>query len=384
MLGDLGARVIKVESPNGDRLRWATPSKGDFSAAFTQFNSGKQSVCINYRTKPGVELIAQLAAKCDVFLENFRAGLLPAIGLGYDDLKLINPGIVYCSISGFGQVGPNAGRPAYTDIIQALSGLDYAAQKMQGNETDSPPGYPASLADTCASQNAAISILAALYHRAMTGEGQYIDVSMLDSLIAANDSTLQRTIFSGGDLDRPSDIFRAPFKLKDGYMAASVGLNFDKTVSAIGRPELVNYERFNLDVLQGDNMAAYIKIVRAWAIEQTVEQASAVFDEYDIPYGKVNSSSDVINSQIVQDREMKVDITLPGGVQTSVINTPFTFSSGKSRPQGPPPKLGEHNDIVLSDLLGLSNEDRQSLYNEGILVSDNNELFNNNELSNKS
>ena len=156
-------------------------------------------------------------------------------------------------------------------------------------------------------------------------------------------------------------------------MAASVGLNFDKTVTAIGRPELVNDERFNLDVLQGANMAAYIEIVRAWAIEQTVEQASAVFDEYDIPYGKVNSSSDVINSQIVQDREMKVDMTLPGGVQTSVINTPFTFASGKSRPQGPPPMLGEHNDIVLRDLLGLSDEIRQSLYNDGILVSDKSE-----------
>ncbi len=159
-------------------------------------------------------------------------------------------------------------------------------------------------------------------------------------------------------------------------MAASVGLNFDKTVTAIGRPELVYDERFNTGELKGDNMAEYIKLVRAWASEQTIEQASAVFDEYDIPYGKVNSSSEVVNSQIVQNRQMKVDMTLPGEIQTSVINTPFNFASGKSMPKGPPPKLGEHNEIVLRDLLGMSAEVRQSLYDDGIIVSDSTEIRN--------
>ena len=369
MLGDLGAEVIKVESPNGDLLRSAQPAKGEFSAAFTQFNSGKKSLCVDYRTKRGVELIKQLATVCDVFLENFRAGLLVDMGLGYDDIKSVNPGIVYCSISGFGQEGPNAGRPAYTDIIQALSGLDYAAQKMQGNETDRPPGYPASVADTCASLNATISILAALYHRTITGQGQYIDVSMLDSLIASNDSTLQRTIFSDGALDEPSTIFRPPFELKDGFVAASVGLNFEKTAMAMGRPELIIDERFKTVVLQRENMAEYTDIVREWALHKTVDQVSAIFDEYDIPYGKVNSSLEVVNSQIVQDREMKVDMTLPDGVSTSVINTPFNFSSGRSRPQGPPPYLGEHSDMVLRDILGLSDESRRLLIDEGIVIS---------------
>jgi len=373
MLSDLGAEVIKVESPKGDQLRSAPPMKGEFSAAFTQFNSGKKSLCVDYRTKRGVELIKQLTGECDVFLENFRAGLLASIGLGYDEIKSINPGIVYCSISGFGQEGPDAGRSAYTDIIQALSGLDYAAQKMQGNEADRPPGYPASIADTCASLNATISILAALYHRAMSGQGQYMDVSMLDSLIASNDSTLQRTIFSDGALDEPSTIFRPPFKFKNGFVAASVALNFEKTIEAIGRPELINDERFKTVMLQRKNMAEYISIVREWALETTVEQAVTTFDAYDIPYGKVNSSLEVVNSQIVQDREMKVDVTLPDGVLTSVINTPFNFSSGKSQPQGPPPYLGEHSDRVLRDLLGLSDESRQLLIDEGIVISNTSE-----------
>jgi CoA:oxalate CoA-transferase len=367
MLGDLGADVIKVESPKGDLLRSALPMKDQFSAAFTQFNSGKKSVCIDFRTTRGIELIKQLAGKCDVFLENFRAGMLSSIGLGYDEIKSINPGIVYCSISGFGQEGPDAGRPAYTDIIQALSGLDYAAQKMQGNATDTPPGYPASIADTTASLNATISILAALYQRALTGEGERIDISMLDSLIASNDSTLQRTIFSDGALDEPSTLLRPPLKLKDGFMAASVGLNFEKTIAAIGQPELIDDQRFKTSILQRENIAEYIAVVQAWAIEKTVQQVSTLFDEFDIPYGKVNSSSEVINSQIVKDREMKVDLTLPGGALTSVINTPFNFSSGKSRPHGPPPLLGEHNELVLCEFLGLSNDNLQLLLDEGIV-----------------
>ncbi len=370
MLGDLGAEIIKIESPRGDQLRSTIPRKGKFSASFTQFNAGKKSLCIDYRTERGVELIRQLAGQCDVFLENFRAGLINDIGLGYEEIHAVNPDIVYCSISGFGQEGQHAKRPAYTDIIQALSGLDYAAQKMFGNETDSPPGYPVSLGDTCASLNATISILAALYHRAITGLGQYIDVSMLDSLIASNDSTLQRTIFGNADADEPSYIFRPPLKLKDGYIAASVALNFEKVVLAIGRPELIIDERFNTVTQQRKNMSEYIRIVSEWALEKTVAQVSAIFDEYDIPFGKVNSSQEVVNSQIVHDREMKFALTLPGGEQTSVINTPFKFSSGKSRPQGPPPVLGEHNDVVLRDLLGLSDDQRQSLFDDGIIEAD--------------
>ena len=166
------------------------------------------------------------------------------IGVGYDNIREVNPAIIYCSISGFGQHGPDAGRPAYTDIIQALSGLDHAAQHMYGNDEETPPGYPMALADTCTSLNAAIAILAALYRREQTGEGQHIDMSMLDAMIASNDSTLQRYIFSDGAEHAPSTIYRPPLKLKDGFMAASVGLNFEKSMRAIGRTDLIDDDRF--------------------------------------------------------------------------------------------------------------------------------------------
>jgi len=368
MLGDLGAEIIKIETPAGDAFRQASPQKGGFSAPFTQFNAGKKSVCINLRSVEGIALVGTLAKKCDVFLENFRAGLAGRIGLGYDDIVQQNSSIVYCSISGFGQHGPDAGRPAYTDIIQALSGLDYASQNMYGNDSAEPPGFPVALADTCTSLNATIAILAALYNRALTGEGQHIDMSMLDATVASNDSTLQRFIHSDGRDDSPSTIFRPPLKLKDGFIAASIGLNFEKSMKAIGRDDLIRDERFKTVALQRDNMAMFVSEVRKWAADRTVAEVSALFDEHDIPYGKVNSTGEVLDSDVLRNRGMLFDLDLPGAGPTTVLGTPFNFSSGKSRPDGPPPGLGEHTKTVLGELLDLSSTELQKLVTGGIVI----------------
>ncbi len=365
MLGDLGAEIIKVETPAGEATRRATPARGNFSSLFAQYNAGKKSVCIDLRSGEGVALVTELAARCDVFLENFRAGLASEIGLGYETIREANPGIVYCSISGFGQQGPDAGRPAYTDIIQALAGLDYAAQNMYGNETQSPPGYPAAIADTCASLNAAIAILAALYHREQTGAGQHIDLSMLDAMVASNDSTLQRFLFSGGEEDAPSAIYRPPLKLKDGFMAASIGLSFEKTMRAIGREDLISDPRFHTPQLQRDNMGLFVEVTREWAATRTVDEVSALFDAHDIPYGKVNSSEEVLNSHAVRERQMLVNVDLPGEGSTPVINTPFHFSGGRSAPSGPPPTLGAHTREVLTGLLDMPAERYQVLLASG-------------------
>jgi crotonobetainyl-CoA:carnitine CoA-transferase CaiB-like acyl-CoA transferase len=367
MLGDLGAEIIKVESPAGEATRGASPSRGGFSSLFTQYNAGKKSLCIDLRDIEGAALVRQLAGRCDVFLENFRAGLANEIGLGYEAVREVNPTIVYCSISGFGQRGPDAGRPAYTDIIQALSGLDYAAQNMYGNTSGAPPGYPTALADTCASLNAAIAILAALYHREQTGVGQYIDMSMLDAMMAFNDSTLQRYLFSDGEDDAPSAIYRPPLKLKDGFMAASIGLNFEKTMRAIGRADLLDDPRFLTPQLQRDNMPVFVEITKAWAAEKTVAEVSALFDTHDIPYGKVNTSEEALNSHTVRAREMLVEIDLPDAGPAQVLNTPFHFSSGRSRPAGPPPPLGEHTRQVLTEVLDVPSRRLDELLAAGII-----------------
>ena len=250
MLADMGAEVIKVESISGEPMRQYPPFKGRHSSYFTQWNVGKKSVCVDLKREEGIDLVKRLVAESDVVLQNFRVGMLERMGLGYPILREINPGIILCSISGLGPTGPATARLAYTDIVQAYSGLDYIAGRMGGPDAD-PPGFPVSFADTYASLNACISILAALYHREMTGEGQEIDISMLDCLLAATDSTLQQYIFSDGAWDRPIGIWRAPLRMKDGHMGVALLLQFERTTRAIGRPELIEDERF-------DSMAAQV------------------------------------------------------------------------------------------------------------------------------
>jgi len=366
MLADMGAEVIKVESKGGDPMRTAFAHKGGFSAYFTQFNLGKQSLSLNLHQKEGVELIKQLVTKCDVVLENFRPGRMAEIGLGYESLKEINPNIIYCSISGFGQTGAESKRPAYTDIVQAFSGLDYAAGEMYGS-SGSPPGFPFSLGDTYASLNATIAILTALYHRAMTGEGQYIDISMLDCIMAANDSTIQKFIFSDGEDDIPTLVFRPPFKMKDGYMAASVALNFEKTVKAMGRTDLLEDENFKNPRNLREFFDVYIQIVYDWAETKTVAEASAIFEEFDIPYAKVQTTEEIVNSPVVKRRGMLVDIELPNAGKVPVVNTPFRFSNQKTGPQGPPPGLGESNEKILKTMLGLSEQEIEKLREKEII-----------------
>jgi CoA:oxalate CoA-transferase len=366
MLADMGAEVIKVESTSGEPMRMYPPFKGKYSSYFTQWNVGKKSVCIDIKQEKGVDLIKQLVPACDVILQNFRVGMLERMGLGYPVLKELNPRIILCSISGFGQTGPETSRLAYTDIVQAYSGLDYAAGKMGGPDGD-PPGFPISFADTYASLNACVSILAALYHRELSGEGQEIDISMLDCLLAANYYTLQQNIFSDGQWDMPIGIWRAPLRMKDGHMGVALLLQFERTTRAIGRPELIEDERFSSMAAQVVNLNEFLEIVGEWAKDITIEDASKIFDEFEIPYAKVNSTAEVLDSNVVRERGMLFDLDLPGVGTLPVVNTPFNFSARSTGPQGRPPDLGEHNRYVLMELLGLSEEAFETLESEGII-----------------
>ncbi len=370
MLADMGAEVIKVESISGEPMRRYPPFKGKHSSYFTQWNVGKKSICLDLRQEAAIELIKKIVAKSDVVLQHFRPGMLENIGLDYSSLKQVNPGIILCSISGFGQTGTESDRLAYTDIVQAYSGLDYIAGKMNGSDTD-PQGFPVSFADSYASLNACVAILAALLHRERTGEGQAIDISMLDSLLSSNDSTLQAFIFSDGRWDRPVGIWRAPLKMKDGHMAASVALQFERTVHAIGMPELLQDERFNTLERQVVNLEAFLEILRGWAKEKTLEEASKIFDENDIPYAKVNSMEEIVNSQVVKDRNMLVDMELSGIGKVPVVNTPFKFSKTPTGPQGPPPHTGQHNRDILLGLLGLSEEEYSTLEERKVIWQEN-------------
>ncbi|NIB45032.1 CoA transferase [Pseudomaricurvus alkylphenolicus] len=355
MLADMGAEVVKVESKSGDGTRTGMAFKGEFSCYFTQFNVGKRCISVNLHSEAGVDLVKKLAAECDVILENFRPGTMAEMGLGYETLKEINPNIIYCSISGFGQSGEYANRPAYADIVHALSGLEYAGASMDGADGN-PPGMPISYADTNTSLNAAIAILAALYNRKNTGEGQYIDIAMIDCLLASNDSTIQKYVFSDGLNDAPPPAAQPPLKMKDGHLAASLVLTFPRVAEAIGRPDLLEDERFNPPINLYNNYRDYREIVYSWAAKTTVEQACEIFEKYEIPFGKVQTTADVVNSTVVRERNMLVDVELPGVGDVKVVNTPFRFSGVETGPQRPPSRKGGDNKEVLQDWLGLTSE----------------------------
>ncbi len=369
MLADMGAEVIKIESISGEPMRQYPPFKGGYSSYFTQWNVGKKSVCLDLKSPEGVEIVKKLVVKCDVVLQNFRAGLLEEMGLGYDVLKAINPCIILCSISGFGQTGPEKNRLAYTDIVQAYSGLDYIAGKMKGDDAD-PPGFPVSFADTYASLNACISILAALYHRELSGRGQTIDISMLDCLLASNDSTLQQHIFSDGAWDKPIGIWRPPLKMKDGHMGVALLLQFERTVHAIGQPELLEDERFSTMAGQVIHIEDFLKIAGEWARDVTVAEASAIFEKYDIPYAKVHSNKEILESPVVKDRNMLVEMDLPDTGPVRVVNTPFKFSDAATGPGGAPPKLGQDTRSILSGLLELDEPEIRRLEETGIIKTE--------------
>lgn len=369
MLSDMGAEVIKVESKRGEPMRSYPPLKGKHSSYFTQWNVGKKSLCMDFRKPEAIELIKKIVAKSDVVLQNFRPGTIEKMGLGYDVLKAINPKIILCSISGFGQDSCEKDRLAYTDIVQAYSGMDYISGKMNNVDTD-PQGFPVSFADTYASLNACIGILAALLHRDRTGKGESIDISMLDGLLASNDSTLQGYIFGGKQWERPAGIWRAPLKMKDGHMAVAVALQFERLVHAIGMPELLEHELYCTVEKRVVNLNSFLVILKAWAAERTVAEATKIFNEYDLPYAKVNSMEEIVNSQVVKDRNMLVDVELSGLGKVPVVNTPFRFSQEATGPQGPAPAKGEHNQDVLMNLLGLSQQDYDELVQSQVAIQD--------------
>jgi CoA:oxalate CoA-transferase len=369
MLCDLGAEVIKIETGDGDTTRTFPPFKAGHAHYFTQFNVGKKSLALNLRHPKALDLFKKLVLRSDVVLENYRPGTLAKMGLGYPVLKVINPRIILCSISGFGQDGPDAKRLAYTDTIQADCGMDAMAAQMIGPNA-APPGFPYSFGDTYASLNAAVAILTALYYRGISGEGQAIDISMFDCLVAANDSTLQKFIFSDGQDDRVGIAFRPPFRMKNGYMAAALFMAFDRVLQAMGKSELLQDERFNTMEARykPENWSQFFEMFKGWARETTVEEASLLFEKYDIPYGKVNSVSEVTNSPVVRHRNLLAETEIPGHEAVRVVNTPFKFSGFPCRPQGPPPRLGEHNRSICRDLLNLPEREIEALIQEGILI----------------
>ena len=360
MLCDLGADVVKVEPPDGDltRLWGATP--GGVPGYFHQQNAGKRDICVDLAKPAGVEVVKRLAAKADLVVENFRPGVLARLGLGYDVLRDAKPDIVLLSISGFGQVGPEARRPAYAAAIHAESGL----VQRQAREGRPPSDIQMSVADTNASLHGLIAALAALRLRDRTGVGQHIDIAMLDTMLVTDDQLHYDLEDSRDTAPQLSEIWptgagavliAGDFRHVWRQLAARMGVA-DPTPAGAALAEKVRLRR--------EAAAAF------FAGLQTKDAVRQAMDTMNLAWGDVRSSADVRESPTVRHRGMIADVDDRAGGKRPVTQSPYRFSNAAAGVRGVGPHRGEHNAEVLADWLGCADAEIDGWRDAGVLLEE--------------
>lgn len=359
ILADLGADVIKVESRDGDETRqWGPPfdSQGR-SAYYLSVNRNKRSLTLNLKSSAGQQIARRLAAQSQIVVENFKppvntGGGMAAFGLGYDDLRALNPALVYASITGFGQTGLYHERPGYDFVIQAMSGL----MSITGERDGSPSKVGVAIADVVAGLFAASSILAALRHAERTGEGQQLDIALLDTQIAALVNVASNALVSGATPARygnahPSIVPYETFRAADGEFALAVGNDrqFAQLCQLIERPEWATDARFATNPARVQNRAALIALLNGIFARRAAAGWVAGALALGIPAGSLNTVSQILDDPHVQERGLIHEID---GLR--LVGPPVGFSATPPTVRTPPPALGEHTDAILRDRLGMS------------------------------
>lgn len=377
LLSRLGAEVVKVESPRGGDLgRSSLPAMTDpegrqVGATFLRNNLNKRSICIDLKAPEGRQLVLDLAGRFDVVAENFKAGAVARLGLGYDDLAAVHPGCVYVSVSGFGNSVPTpyGDRPAFASIVEAMSGIyDFMAR-----DGRPPVANPVgALGDISAALFATIGILAALRHRDRTGQGQYVDIAMLDALVSMTDivSNFWSMGLRGGDV---GPLILTTFRADDGWFVLQIVREhqFEAMARVIGRPEWVTDERFAtrqswVDQLESDLRPA----IEAWAAGRTKEQAAAELAAAGLAAGPCLTDEEVVHDPHVAARHMLVEMPRTDGVDQPVLTpgNPVKMSRLAEGPETRVPWLGEHTDQVLHQELGLGEDELARLRGSGVIA----------------
>ncbi len=347
MLADLGAEVIKIEAPEGDMMRTRPPLRGGASASFGQLNAGKKSVVLDLKSPAGVEVARRLVATADVVVENFRPGVMRRFGLDYAALEEINPRLVYCAISGYGQTGPSAALPAYAPVIHAASGYDLAHLAHQ--EEERRPDYCGIfIADVLTGTYAFGAIMAALWQRQTTGQGQLVDVSMLESMLSLTLSEIQAAQFAVAPPGRP--IF-GPIATRDGYIMLAVASErtFQNLAVASGNPGWVADPRFEKYADRRGNWGQLVDELELWSKERTTEEVQAVFDRHGVPSSPYRTVKDAMNDPQLAHRNAFAEVQDAGGGFLAV-NPPFRLSAARTAAQPFAAALGEHTSEVLAEL----------------------------------
>lgn len=377
LLGRLGAEVVKVESTTGGDLgRSSLPAMADpdgrqVGATFLRNNLNKRSICVDLKSPEGRDLVLRLAPRFDVVAENFKAGAIARLGLAYEDLAAVHPACIYVSVSGFGNRGDSPYRdwPAFASIAEAMSGIYDFMAKDGRPPTANPVG---ALGDISAALFATIGVLAALRHRDRTGEGQYVDVAMLDSLLAMTDivTNFWSLGLRGGDV---GPLILTTFRADDGWFVLQVVREhqFEALMELIGRPEWNSDERFAtrqgwVDHLESDLRPA----IEAWAAGRTKMEACAALSAARLAAGPCFSDEEVVHDPHVAARHMLVEMPRVDGVKQPVLipGNPVKLSKVAEGPERRVPWLGEDTDAVLGAELGLDDDELARLRAEGVIA----------------
>lgn len=382
-LADLGAEVIKIERPGaGDDTRsWGPPYARDAagdqtfeSAYFLSANRGKKSVTVDMADQEGQRIIRALAEKSDVLVENFKVDGLKKFGLDYASLSKLNPRLIYCSISGFGQTGPYRDRPGYDFLIQALGGLMSITGEPDGKSGGGPVKVGVAVADLFSGLYATVGILAALNGRAVSGRGEHIDVSLLDVQVAMLANQSLNYLTSGVSPTRlgnahPNIVPYEAFKTADGHIVLAVGndTQFARFCECAGNPKLGTDAKFSTNPERVKNRTTLVPIVARLMQKQTTAWWLDHLNAAGVPCGPVNTIADVFADAQVQARGLRLDLPNAAAGTVPSVASPLVFGNTRHSAASGPPTLGEHTGDVLSNLLGLSAADLATLQKANVI-----------------
>lgn len=371
-LADLGAEVFKIEPPGtGDETRTFPPTRDGESHYYLAINRGKRSIVVDLKSEEGIALVKDLAAKCDVLVENYRPGVMDRLGLGYEAMKAINPRLIYCSISGYGQTGPLKDRPSFDIVLQAMSG----ALSMNGEPDGLPMKLGIPLGDLVGGINGPIGILSALYERERTGVGRHIDVSLMDGLMGMLGYIAQLAFFTGKDPQRvgsqhPNLVPYGIFPASDGsiVIACLTPAFWSRVCRSIERPELTDDPRYDSLEKRRDAREEVNAIVSAFTEQHTVDDLVDIFTQHEVPHAPILGVTEALSQPQAVARDMVVQTEHATLGSIPIVNRSIRFTDAEQPVPEAPPVLGQHTETILSDVLELSPERIAALRAAGVIA----------------
>ena len=367
MLADYGANVIKIEVPGkGDDTRAMGPKKNDYSMYYAYVNRGKKGITLNLKEEEGKKMFIEMVKKADVVVENYRPGVMDKLGLGYDVLKEVNDQIIYAAVSGFGCYGPKYKRPGYDIIAQATSGL----MSITGEAGGQPLRVGNAMGDVLGGMNLTIGILMALNARTVTGRGQRVDVSLVDSVVSSLEVGWQRFFASSKQPELIGNRYASAFPY-DSFTASDgrfvIGCGNDKLFTllctkVLGREDLLTDPRFDTNIHRCENYAALKPEIEKWSIEHTIAECVSLIDAAGVPVAHINMLADVVNDEhIAGAREMFIHMHHPVIGDMTVPGNPVKLLDTKPDISKCAPDLGQDNKAVYGEMLGMTEGDLETL-----------------------